>query len=335
MFSTPKRLYYDGEVKRLLFLGVDVGGTKTQAVLSDEQGNVLAVHRGKGANYQAVGKENAVRNLKDVIEGILNKAGKTREEIDFAFFGYAGADFDYEMKIVREILEKLGLEKFDFDNDGRTALRSGVFDDIGIMVSCGTGSISYASDGRRVNRIGGLSFSLGERLGSHYIASLVTSAVMRAKDGRDDWTTLVEEVEKEIGPVENLLRYDYEGGYTAELVKRVNQALFRCAEKGDAVSLRIFDEIVVEVKKIIDAHRKALNFTPPIKLILEGSFFKNAPSLLINMIESATGKEYEIVIPKHDPVIGAVLFAMERSGLRVTEDLYNRLVRNYLREVKK
>ncbi|MDK2893819.1 MAG: hypothetical protein PWQ21_621, partial [Thermotoga sp.] len=84
----------------MLFLGVDVGGTKTQAVLSDEQGNVLAVHRGKGANYQVVGKENAVRNLKDVIEGILNKAGKTREEIDFAFFGYAGADFDYEMKIV-------------------------------------------------------------------------------------------------------------------------------------------------------------------------------------------------------------------------------------------
>ncbi|PLV56316.1 N-acetylglucosamine kinase [Thermotoga sp. SG1] len=318
----------------MIFLGCDVGGTKTLAVLSDEEGNILAVHKGRGANYQVVGKENAIKNLKEVIDVVLKKVGKDRKDIAFAFFGYAGADFEYEMKIVRDILERLGLERFDFDNDGRIALRSGSFDDKGIMVSCGTGSISYASDGKKVNRIGGLSFSLGERLGSHYIASLVTSAVMRAKDGRDEWTMLIEEVEKEIGPVETLLRYDYEGGDTTEVVKKVNQILFRCAENGDAVSLRIFQEIVTEVRKIVDAHVKVLNLTPPIRLILEGSFFKNAPSLLIKMIESAVGKDYKITIPEHDPVIGAVLFAIERSGIQVTEELYNRLVRNYLKEVK-
>jgi len=322
-------------VRNLIFLGCDVGGTKTLAVLSDEEGNILAVHRGRGANYQVVGKENALKNLKDVINSVLERSKKTLEDVDFAFFGYAGADFEYEMKIVREILGEIGLKRFDFDNDGRIALRSGSFDDTGIMVSCGTGSISYASDGKRVNRIGGLSFSLGERLGSHYIASLVTSAVVRAKDGRDDWTVLVDEIEKEIGPVETLLRYDYEGGDTSEIVKKVNQILFRCAESGDTVSLRIFNDIVTEVKKIVDAHRKVLNFTPPIRLILEGSFFKNAPFLLIKMIESAVGKEYEVTIPKHDPVIGAVLFAMERSGIEVTKKLYNRLVENYLKEVKR
>ncbi|MCD6552157.1 MAG: N-acetylglucosamine kinase [Thermotoga sp.] len=318
----------------MIFLGCDVGGTKTLAVLSDEEGNILAVYKGHGANYQVVGKENALKNLKGVINGVLERAGKNLEDVDFAFFGYAGADFEYEMKIVRKILEKLGFKSFDFDNDGRIALRSGTFNDVGIMVSCGTGSISYASDGKRVNRIGGLSFSLGERLGSHYIASLVTSAVVRAKDGRDDWTLLVDEVEKEIGPVETLLRYDYEGGDISEIVKKVNQILFKCAEDGDTVSLRIFNEIVIEVKKIVDAHRKTLNFTPPIRLILEGSFFKNAPLLLIKMIESAVGREYKITIPKHDPVIGAVLFAMEHSGFQITEELYTRLVENYLKEVK-
>ncbi|PLV59991.1 N-acetylglucosamine kinase [Thermotoga sp. KOL6] len=319
----------------MILLGCDVGGTKTLAVLSDENGNILALHKGKGANYQVVGMENALKNLRETLKEVLNKANKSVEDIDFAFFGYAGADFEHEMKIVRNILEQLGLKKFDFDNDGRIALRSGTFNDVGIMVSCGTGSISYASDGKNVNRIGGLSFSLGERLGSHYIAGLVTSAVVRAKDGRDDWTMLVEEVEKEIGFVENLLRYDYEGGDTTEIVKKVNQILFKCAGKGDTVSLRIFNEIVTEVKKIVDAHMKVLNFSPPVMLILEGSFFKNAPSLLIKMIESCVGKDFKIIVPKHDPVIGALLFAMERSGVKITEDLYNRLIENYLMEVEK
>ena len=319
----------------MLFLGCDVGGTKTLAVLANEKGEVLSYWKGKGANYQTVGKEKALSNLREVINGVLDRAGKTVSDVDFAFFGYAGADFEHEFQIVRSILDQLGFERYDFDNDGRIALRSGTFDDVGIVISCGTGSISYASDGKKINRIGGLSFFFGERLGSYHIAGLVASAVVRAKDGRGEKTLLVEEVEKEVGPLEKLMRYEYEGSpEMEELVRLLIEKLFSCAKKGDFVALKILHEIAEEVLRIVQAHRKVLALLSPVKVVLEGGFFKNADEILRKMIGSALGSECVLVIPEHDPVVGAVLLAMERAGLRVERDVVETLVKTYLERVR-
>ena len=57
-------------------------------------------------------------------------------------------------------------------------------------------------------------------------------------------------------------------------------------------------------------------FKPPISLVLEGTVFKKADTILFDMIRSGLGEEYDIIIPKHDPVTGAVLFALENAGIK-------------------
>lgn len=316
----------------MYFLGVDVGGTKTHVLIVDGSGNVISFHEGPGANYQGMGVEKALQNLRQAIAEALEKASLTTDKLNASFFGVAGADFEYENRIVRSMLERLGLKNYAFDNDGRIALRSGTLDDVGIMISCGTGGINYACDGKRIERIGGFSTFFGERLGSYIVAGKVASAIVRAKDGRSENTIMVEMFESQIqSNIEDIMHFEYEGDYEKmrEYVVLLIKILFFAARKHDFVALKILCEIVEEVLSIVRAFRSKLSFTPPIKLVLEGSFFKNADPMLLEMIQTALGRDYRLIVPKHPPVVGAVLLAAELAGYRFNEESVERLIRHW------
>ncbi len=300
-------------------------------ILVDEQGKILSFLKTQGANYQSIGIERSVQVLNQAVQQVLDRCNLRKDDLTYAFFGFAGADSQYEIEIVKSILARLGLLNYDFDNDGRIALRSGTLDDIGIMISCGTGGINFASDGKKILRIGGFSGFFGERLGSYLIAGRVASAIVRAKDGRDESTIMKEIFESKIGePIENIMHYEYEESgtenfrkYAVELIK----TLFEAASQFDHVALRILGEIVLEIVKIVNAFRRTLDLKTPIKLVLEGSFFKNSPSILLKMIESAVGKDYKLIVPKHPPVFGAILLAYERIHYKPSKQVIESLLK--------
>ena len=229
----------------MIFLGVDVGGTKTDAILVNDEGKVLSYFRGGPGNYQSIGREKAFREIKRVVDGVLKKIGLEKNDITFAYFGIAGADTVKDFEIIRSILNGLALKRYDFDNDGRIALKSGTFDDIGIMVSCGTGSISYAYDGNNTHRVGGFSSFFGERLGSFYIAGFVMSAIMRSKDGRSPKTKLKKIVENKLKMrVEDLMRYEYFDERTSiNFVPLVIKSIFEGFKGNGFIATKIFINI--------------------------------------------------------------------------------------------
>ena len=311
----------------MVFTGVDVGGTKTDVLIVDENGEVLSRYIGGPGNYESLGIDRAREEIDRSLRSALKMAKLEKEDIDFAFFGMAGFDHEEDRKTIEEILGGLGLSRYDFDNDGRIALKSGTGDDIGIMVSCGTGSVSYASDGRKVNRIGGYSWSFGERLGSYLIAGMVTSSVVRSKDGREYKSLLVNMLESEVKmSVESLRRLSRDGAYSlSDYVPGIISVLFRAYESHDFLATKILLEIVEEIVRITLAHFRKLDFKPPVKLVLEGTFFKKSPDYLKDMVSSALGEDFVVIVPDHPPVVGAVLFALDRAGLD-SRKLFRKLV---------
>ncbi|HEY8541460.1 MAG TPA: BadF/BadG/BcrA/BcrD ATPase family protein, partial [Pseudothermotoga sp.] len=119
----------------MYFMGVDIGGSKTDVVIADESGKVVSYLRTKGANYQGVGVDQAFEIINQAVNQAMTKAGLKKIDLTYSYFGVAGADMDFEIKITKSILDKLNLEKYSFDNDGRIALRSGTLDDVGILIS--------------------------------------------------------------------------------------------------------------------------------------------------------------------------------------------------------
>src|SRR3990167_6594798 len=67
------------DLKKDVFLGVDGGGTKTQAVLVDAQGKVIAKGQAKGSNPAVFGIKKSLDNIAVAIQKTLKNFPDTAE----------------------------------------------------------------------------------------------------------------------------------------------------------------------------------------------------------------------------------------------------------------
>ncbi len=321
----------------MYFLGVDIGGTKTAVAIADENGEVLSVERGKGSNHQGCGMEESYKIINETLTRACNAIGIEKGAINSSFFGIAGADLDYDYKIINSILERLKLNHYEFDNDGLIALRAGSTDGTGILITCGTGSISFANNGKKIIRKGGFSRFFGERLGGKHVAGLVASAIVRGEDGRGPKSLMHELLKRDYSvTIYEMMKKEYPDiKYTVPDINiSLINTLYKAAHLNDFAAIKVLVSLTEEILTIVNSFRADLIFQTPIKLILEGSVFKNADSILIDLIKTALGKDYQIIIPTHDPVIGALLFAAGRK-MDISEDYLKRIVNSYNKKVGK
>src|SRR6056297_2324156 len=318
----------------MFFLGADIGGTKTAVVIANENGEVLTVQKGFGSNYQSCGKEKSFTVLNQLVEKACHCVRIDKRELEYSYFGVAGADLDYDFAVIKTIINKLEIKNYSFENDGLIALRSGTQEGTGILVTCGTGSISYGYNKKEIIRKGGFSDFFGERLGGYFVAGMVASAIIRGEDGRGPKTIMHELLKKNYSvTIQEMMKTEYpDQEYKGPDVHiALINTLYRAAYLHDMAAPEILYNISKEVQTIVNAFRKEMRFEMPINLVLEGSVFKNADPILHTMIKTAIGNNYKLVLPDHDPVIGSVLFAMEKAGLKITKDIYRQLVTTYVK----
>ena len=126
------------------FLGVDGGGTKTQAVIIDECGRVLGAGLGGPANYDAVGVEVAQSNIAQAVEAARQAAGIADYPFASAYLGLAGVVCARDCEIVHGIARRLNLAAIvGVDHDCRIALAGGLSGRPGIVLISGTGSSCF------------------------------------------------------------------------------------------------------------------------------------------------------------------------------------------------
>lgn len=149
-------------------IGVDGGGTKTEAVAYDLDGNVLEKSLTGFGNLVNDEKE-ALKNIIDSLEVILNKLGK--EDLQGLYLGLAGSEVGDNAKIVKNEIKN----RFDLDsvimNDGDLALKALLKGEDGILVIAGTGSTAFGIKGDKEARCGGWGHLLGDE-GSAYKISI-------------------------------------------------------------------------------------------------------------------------------------------------------------------
>ncbi|MFW6120169.1 MAG: N-acetylglucosamine kinase [Petrotogales bacterium] len=311
-------------------LGVDVGNTKTIGSICNSDGNVISRVRTEGANFQTVGRKKSLRILSALIYTCLDNAKINPEDISFSFFGIAGADSEDDKKIIKSILEELPLQNYDFENDGRISLKASAIDDKGILITCGTGTVAFAGNGKEIFRLGGLSTDFGDRLGAEYIASRVMSSIIRAKDGRGCLTKMVKVLENKINmPAENLMKMDYpDSSPEDDYVPLLIDVLFIAGKEYDSVALQLLIEITEEIEIETRVLKSTAGLSGKMPLILDGHFFKNAGKFFYKMLKSRFPKNLNVVVPDCDPVVGALMIAVEKLE-PLTEDIVLKLKTSY------
>jgi N-acetylglucosamine kinase-like BadF-type ATPase len=314
-------------------LGVDGGASKTLCLVGDMGGSVLGLGRAGGSNHQVCGLSAAMGEIARSAEEALARPRASRRDVQAGVFCLAGADLPEDYAMLTQAVEELGLcRKAVVKNDTMAALRSGLSRPWGVVVVCGAGTNAAGRDphGREIV-LPGLGYISGDWGGGGEIAQEMIRLIMRARDGRGEPTMLVQMVldELEVSSLEDLLRMLYHEEVGTRRLLGLVPLLFEAACAGDEVACelvkRVGTEVGVTARTLI--RRLALE-NEEVEVVLGGGIFKARGTLLLDTVKAVIGEvapRASIVLPRFEPVVGALLLALEAAGVEVAGSVEEKL----------
>lgn len=313
------------------FLGVDAGGSKTYAMIADEQGKIHGAGKGGNGNHQ-LNREQAENSLKQAVSEAIMASGLTRDQLDYSWFGLAGADREADFRILRPIIGSLGLPRTEISCDTWNALRSGTEKNYGIVLICGSGvNCSGQNPAGATYQCGGFGYRFGDFGGGYDLSMEVFRSVLRADDGREMETVLSKRLTQLLGyTTVSELREDYLDHFR-DLPPQIAELLFQAAEEGDPVATGLLvkqgDELGLAAASAI---RRLAMEEDIFDIVLAGSLLTKGDrsGIIRRAIErrvKQTAPNGTLRILTREPVVGSVILAMESSGMHVNHEVLDHL----------
>lgn len=304
------------------FLGVDVGSSKTHALLADEQGQVVGFGQSGAGNHETVGYDGLSRAVQQAAGRALAAAGIGKEQVAGAGFGVAGFDWPVEKEATLAAVATLELNApVAAVNDALIGLLAGAEAGWGIAVVSGTGCNCRGWDAarQREGMVTGGSHYMGEGAGASELVIRAIQAVAHAWTGRGPATKLVPAFLQHTGAADlpDLLFGLTEARFS--LPPEVAPLVFEVAASGDQVALEVIQWAGRELGELAKAVIRQLEFERlSFEVVMVGSLFKGGDLLIRPLQETVwtIAPQARFVPLTAPPVTGAVLLAMEQAGLR-------------------
>lgn len=308
-----------------LVIGVDGGASKTLCLAARRDGRIIGWGHAGTSNHQVCGLENAVTQIAQAVAEATEPAGIPPHEITLGMFCLAGADLPDDYAMLTQALEGLGLcRQVVVKNDTMAALRSGLSRSWGVVVICGTGTnaAGRAPDGREIVWPG-LGYISGDWGGGAQISHEIIRRVMRAHDGRGQPTVLLQMVLDflNVPSPEALIQMLYKGHIGEYRLLDLVPLLFEAALTGDQVACELVKEIGTETGVMARTLIRRLSLQDTeVEVVLAGSVFKAKGPLLVDTVRQVVHEVAPwavIVLPKYEPVVGALFLALEAVGAQI------------------
>jgi N-acetylglucosamine kinase-like BadF-type ATPase len=300
-------------------LGVDGGGTTTEAWLAEPGGKILGRGRSGPSNAKAVGLEAARIALFAVICAAFKDAGLAPTPVDVACLGLAGFDRPDDRRILAGwCAEARWAERLVTANDGDLVIAAGTPDGWGVGVIAGTGSIAVgrAKDGRTA-RAGGWGHKIGDEGSAYAVVLDALRLVARRADGRDPPSALSDHLTERLCAalgvaqasqiVTAIYAQDFDRTRMAALAPEV---LAVCLPSPEAVE-RLLAPAGRALSEMVVAVARSLGWSSGVlPLGAAGGLLLSAAPVLLAMTDGLAQQGYTpAVTPVPDPVRGAVLLA--------------------------
>ena len=302
------------------YIGVDGGGSKTAALVIDENQQPLGRGLAGASNHLRVGIEIATRNIERAVNIALVEAGIAIKNVEYAYCGIAGADHPaHHQRVVDALRIFFPGGNFIVDTDARIALTGAVGFGSGIVVISGTGSVAFGrNDNGEEARAGGWGPTIGDEGSGYAIARDGLSAIVRAHDGRGKRTKMTEMLcyDYDMCSPEDLPRFVYATTTHADDIARYGKLVIQAALQGDEVANEILERAGRELGECVLAVARRLDLTRsqfPVAYV-GGAF--NAGDLLLGPMRKTLDREAAgaaLIQPSHTPVEGAAMMAIRAS----------------------
>jgi len=288
-------------------IGVDGGGTRTRAVVLDEDGNDLGRAEGDAAVADAVDPVPATRAVAAVC-GAAARVAEIALPVDAVWAGLAGAGRETARSAVEVELGRTGVARVArVGTDVFAAFHDAFGEGPGVLLIAGTGSIAWgrAEDGRE-GRVGGWGHHVGDEGSGYAIGTDALRRVTKTADGRAPETTLRESIlsHLELSGVDELVQWK-------ATARRANVAALAPvvaanAAAGDAAAREIIDDAVNELERHVLAVLENLGpWQAPPRVALAGGLLQPGRALRAPMEAALARQGVPLLEREIDPAMGA------------------------------
>ncbi|MBK1811570.1 ATPase [Clostridium sp. YIM B02505] len=238
-------------------IGVDGGGTKTEAIAFDMQGNIIK-STVKGFGNLLNDRVQALNNIEASIKDITDVFGT--EDLVYIYLGLAGSEFGNNAKLVEDALETSFKVPCEVMNDGELALKALLKGEDGILTIAGTGSICFGINNKISERAGGWGNLLGDEGSAYKIAIEALKLMINEKDYKLPFSNLSLSILNylNINEAEQIVEFVY--SKTKDEIAALAAVVSEEAEKGNEVARNILVTEGISLAKTTECVYKKLNF---------------------------------------------------------------------------
>ena len=309
-------------------IGIDGGGTKTEAVIADLDGNILGIGRAGASNYHVLGLERAITSIVEAIEHARENSGLNIQKFQVVCLGLAGAGRPDDRSILLDAIRNLGIfDKVIIKHDAEIALAGATVLQPGIIVIAGTGAMAYGiSPSGEEKRSGGWGNILGDEGSAYYIGRKALNAICKAYDGRGNQTILLDAIIEfwKLKDFDSIVKKVYGMANPVQDIASIAPLVSKSAEIGDQVAIEILKDSAKELAlcaiSVIRGLKMENNKFP---VAISGSVF-NAGEIILKPFKEcviSVSKFADIIRPMFSPVIGAVLLALREAGICIDNEI--------------
>jgi N-acetylglucosamine kinase-like BadF-type ATPase len=302
------------------YLGIDVGSSKTHALIADESGKCIGFGKAGGGNHQGMGYERLSEVLQKSFAGACESSGVEKSQIAGAGFGIAGFDFPSEREDHLNAIRPLGLScPVDVVNDGANGLISGTSHGIGVNVTAGSG-INARGRGKngKEGRLVGNGIDFGEYGGAIEIVFRARQFVNYAWIKRIPPTKLTEIFLEATGAKDELDLMEGLSNGQYHLFPYLAIKIAQAAREGDAAALEVMRWSGEELGWIAIAVARQIEMeNEEVEIVQSGSVFEagdiiNEP--MCNIVKKHLPRAKMIRL-EGPPVVGPLMLGMQMAGI--------------------
>jgi len=301
------------------FLGIDVGSSKTHALIVDETGASIGFGKAWAGNHQTVGYDGLENVLKESFEQARAMADVSVEQITGAGFGVAGYDFPSDREQHLQAIAALGLTcPLEVVNDGVNGLLAGATRGIGVNVTAGSSNNcrGRGRDGRE-GRIVGNGPTFGEYGGGIEIALKALHMVNYAWIQRIPPTALTSILLNATGAKDEMDLMEGLSNEQYHLFPFIAVEVIQSARNGDTAAREIMQWAGEELGWLaVSVARQIGMENDEVEIVQSGSVFE-AGDIIMNPMRDIVLKhcpKAKIIHLNCPPVVGSVLLGMEQAN---------------------
>ncbi|MFC1554651.1 N-acetylglucosamine kinase [candidate division KSB1 bacterium] len=268
--------------------------------------------------------------LDKYISSLLSGKRIKNSDVKFLVCGFAGVGRESDRSEVRTILDDLGFkDRSTVNTDIEIAFNGAFPEGEGIVLNAGTGSIALGRDKHgNFIRCGGWGFLIGDEGSAYYMGREAIRYAFHSYDGRKPETILLDKFCEvfSLSSFDEIIPKIYDGSISNTEIAGLAPLVIKAYEKNDRIGQIIIAHTVTHFAAMVNTVKNKMNRSNErVDLCLSGGLFKN--KILRKKVFEELIDEVNIVKKAFDPVIGAVIFALNKSGISMTDEIKQNLVK--------